>query len=1850
MKVDCEQAGCAEADHSYEASDSHTRRSARKLPFSQKNFQETADNKGNNVYPKRFHNYLDQPTDIIITVWGEDGTYKTRYVKKAKTIPRTTEDGLGMRWVRRTVRKETNGEVLLDEFASLSEIDATRKVGIFSDRTNKVLMLKNAKGKYELPSCSSVEQDRFVKDAERKTGLSLQKDRFVPLFTLSTGTYQAYTQPIDLTESIFNSKRQEPEHSHFPDFRFVNPTAPSLEYWHDIEHNSLNFLDVLGDKIKDVVDQKSMCACAECLVGETPPWITPPEQLPDYFGGEEHDEEWQQLYNRKAFISEELEDSFERIDLRAPNFTFSAGNWTCSNVSPLLYDIPLIAMTDEELRAEVLTRAGLTKLHKQFFHLQEHELFRRIQHFVPEDQHAAIKKLCRLVVWGCPECRKHRKPGNKPKLGGLWAHNVGDIVACDTFIIKHPPDDYSKKPEFKGGRKYAVLHMIDLFSGYSLGYVCPGETSKPEDTVACLRKWTERFGILPRTFFSDQGGEFTGHEFTSYLLSKGVKQMFSPPHSPYTNGVNERHNGILKVWMKRIMADCRNLSFLCILREALRVKNATTRRHGYAATFLAFGYKPEDELQVSINDLVEPHWNPDAAMRERLQARAAAHRAVAEYLSSEKLKNALEKYLQNTDKTPMRKGLRVDYHIVPDGLKNKAYWEPGAKVLETDPGETGDQSGKTVLILRQNNQPARVARHKLRPSNEANCIQLKAIDLQKSDWQIAKAIQERDAEEKEKKEYVYEKVVPDSENPNKEQNVIDFLSTMLDQQTNFMQVMTNFAAFGSGKRHPTKKETAALEEVVANTRPKTPLFVDTRKKKKIEEDSDEKHESTEPTQTSVYPQAAEHKPAVTPKAKVKAKAKVQIQSKPLNVPQDEDRPPEVEPRRSPTRRAASQEREQSRERSPSRAPMTPSKPSRGKEPASQFKRRAAEIIQDRLATSQARTKEKIGTDEQPKEERRSSRLNPGKQTSPLKELTDHRLSQVKTKLQDIGTGRSLKFRTKSVVDSLQRAEEKKTRERNQEKSLREKRRSSEQKDEVIESNEKNAQKYGMTPPKKGVKELVQDIHGQYDQEWNTGSRAPRPPQGNHRGPGDGTDTLPHIVPGEVRDYIQEEEAGQRAAENFDIGSDDNEPESKIEENAELADEIDSDAETVEVDEWIPPNFYAYMNDEGDTDFTYWYEHPELEDILVPDAVIARAQAKFPLMHAMLGNQAKVKLKPGREIPRTEALADDEFWQAMIREIDQLLANGAKFAKPPTEGAFVYSSRWVYTYKDDGTRKARIVVRGFEEAWNPASEDHATDSPTLNRDSIRIISLTAASKKWNLQSWDIKTAFQQAQTQDDPDETETEKQGLWIKLPKWFPGCYPTDGENICLKVPSGKTLYGMASAPRRWFFTLRRAMTQCGFKSSKSDDCMFFLHDKNDEVIGIAGWHVDDGLLTGTKEFWDAMEKVAVLLKFGKRIHTDFRFCGMRIRQDKDFSVHLDQSDMIDLLTPIDLGTKKRNKLDSATPAEITEMRGRIGSMLYLVGNTRPIESYAVSHLSGFTNEAKVVHLENINLLVQQFKNNRELGITYQGGCSVDYMYTFHDSSFKSERESGSQMGIMSFVGPPISPNGNINGASLLRWASKRARRVCHSTLAAETLAATGGLDSQAGLAFRLNEIGFFPKSVLLTDCRSLFDHIYAMTGKTAEMLLPDIHELREASMPWRHALSEDYTDNFIELWWCSTNVQLADNLTKIDTPSNQDLIQVLKNNIIKLGTEGLTKTEDGKKTQGYLRPRKTQQAHSFGTFQYHFYDVLVAVEESQKAQCPCGYIKDIHAYGHVCESEVDPLPELRVLYTELIDYITGTD
>ena len=102
---------------------------------------------------------------------------------------------------------------------------------------------------------------------------------------------------------------------------------------------------------------------------------------------------------------------------------------------------------------------------------------------------------------------------------------------------------------------------------------------------------------------------------------------------------------------------------------------------------------------LRLQDMVEP--GPDTAevVRTRLAARSAARAAVLDAETNVKLKEALEKTIQSTDKQPLDPGTAVDYLVIPDGKTGSQYWEPNGTVVSMGVDGT---SSKLVVIRRAN--------------------------------------------------------------------------------------------------------------------------------------------------------------------------------------------------------------------------------------------------------------------------------------------------------------------------------------------------------------------------------------------------------------------------------------------------------------------------------------------------------------------------------------------------------------------------------------------------------------------------------------------------------------------------------------------------------------------------------------------------------------------------------------------------------------------------------------------------------------------------------------------------------------------------------------------------------------------------------------------------------------------------------------------------------------------------------------------------------------------------------------------------------------------------------------------
>ena len=145
-------------------------------------------------------------------------------------------------------------------------------------------------------------------------------------------------------------------------------------------------------------------------------------------------------------------------------------------------------------------------------------------------------------------------------------------------------------------------------------------------------------------------------------------------------------------------------------------------------------------------------------------------------------------------------------------------------------------------------------------------------------------------------------------------------------------------------------------------------------------------------------------------------------------------------------------------------------------------------------------------------------------------------------------------------------------------------------------------------------------------------------------------------------------------------------------------------------------------------------------------------------------------------------------------------------------------------------------------------------------------------------------------------------------------------------------------------------------------------------------------------------------------------------------------------------------------------------------------------------------------------------------------------ASYANFKDGASQGGLIVFL---KGKNGNI---ALICWSSRKIRRVCRSTLAAETMALLEASETCCWLSHIINELLETPleKSEIFTDNKSLFEAAHPTTA---------VKECQRIK-----AIRESISRGEFTLQWIETKNQSADSLTKQGADSSR-LIEALNNN-----------------------------------------------------------------------------------------------
>ena len=145
--------------------------------------------------------------------------------------------------------------------------------------------------------------------------------------------------------------------------------------------------------------------------------------------------------------------------------------------------------------------------------------------------------------------------------------------------------------------------------------------------------------------------------------------------------------------------------------------------------------------------------------------------------------------------------------------------------------------------------------------------------------------------------------------------------------------------------------------------------------------------------------------------------------------------------------------------------------------------------------------------------------------------------------------------------------------------------------------------------------------------------------------------------------------------------------------------------------------------------------------------------------------------------------------------------------PPN--AKILTSTWAMKQKADGTKRARINARGFEQKPGEHYNTTGVASPVVNEASIFIILILMVMGRMVGELNDVKGAFL----------TGTFSQGeqLYMHVPQGFEKFYPSNVVLLLLK-----TIYGLKQAAYEYWKGLLNVIKITGLQKNVVDTCVYF--------------------------------------------------------------------------------------------------------------------------------------------------------------------------------------------------------------------------------------------------------------------------------------------------------------------------------------------------------------------------------------------------------------------------------------------
>ena len=465
-----------------------------------------------------------------------------------------------------------------------------------------------------------------------------------------------------------------------------------------------------------------------------------------------------------------------------------------------------------------------------------------------------------------------------------------------------------------------------------------------------------------------------------------------------------------------------------------------------------------------------------------------------------------------------------------------------------------------------------------------------------------------------------------------------------------------------------------------------------------------------------------------------------------------------------------------------------------------------------------------------------------------------------------------------------------------------------------------------------------------------------------------------------------------------------------------------------------------------------------------------------------------------------------------------------------EGSKILTSTWSMKKKPNGTKRARLVARGYEQEDGSHYKSDETAAPVVNDMTIKIVLILMIMARFCAELVDVRGAFLLGEFGNE--------EHIYMEVPEGFERFYPIGVVLLLLK-----TIYGLKQAAYAFWRKLLEAFWAMGYKRSAGDPCLYFKWVE-DRLVMWMSW-VNDCFVCD-KEQAVKEAKAKLMEEFDcDDIGPLEEYVGCKIQYNKEegwlkFTQPVLVQSFVDEFdirvsntpkTPAPEGQvlRKAEERNCLKPEAQTNFRKGVGKLLHLMKWSRPEVLNSVRDLSRFmTNGAGLAHKTAMDTVMKYVVATPERGLVLKPDAvwdgTKDFVFTItgrSDSDFaKCPETRKSVTGYTAF----------LNGAPF-KMRSVMQNVVALSVTEAEEVAATECVQDMLFAMHLLESMGLQVKKpmILEIDNKGSKDIVdsWSTSGRTRHIAVKH-NFLRE--------LKEEGT---LSVKWISTDENTSDMFTK---------------------------------------------------------------------------------------------------------------